>query len=192
MAERRRGEQFCCGALRTESASDVGVKGAMHRRTRDGSYRGEQRPRGRACRCLHRGLNEATLQIWRSGRVDRSTLRRGSIRTVSPPSEVVEKSHGRSGLAVLACTSGERPSADRFVGPIVDRRDLLNEALTGRMIEIEQVIKRPMKVVCHVRDLLIQTVSRVRQNPPEAPPATSTVKVCSHDGHCTFACVWPS
>ncbi len=57
------------------------------------------------------------------------------------------------------------------------------------MVQIKEMIKWPVEVECYVRDLLIQTVSRVRQNPPDAPPATSTVKVCSQEGHCTLACV---
>ncbi len=57
------------------------------------------------------------------------------------------------------------------------------------MVKIKQLIEWPVKMKRNVRDLLIQTVSRVRQNPPAAPPATSTVKVCSHEGHCTLACV---
>jgi hypothetical protein len=66
----------------------------------------------------------------------------------------------------------------RVVGPFVNGRDFANESLPGWMVKIHQTVVVPMKVISNVRDLLIETVSRVRQNPPEAPPATSTIKVC--------------
>ena len=64
------------------------------------------------------------------------------------------------------------------VRPFVDGSDFTNESLPGWMIEVHQTVVVPMEVIGDVRDLLIETVSRVRQNPPEAPPATSTMKVC--------------
>lgn len=84
---------------------------------------------------------------------------------------------------------GDFASVAGVVRPVIDGGDLLHETLSGRMVEIKEMIKWPVEVECYVRDLLIQTVSRVRQNPPDAPPATSTVKVCSQEGHCTLACV---
>ncbi len=60
------------------------------------------------------------------------------------------------------------------------------------MIEIHKLVHGPMKVIRHVRDLLVEPVSRVRQDPPDAPPATSTAKVALQEGHCTLARVWPS
>jgi hypothetical protein len=63
------------------------------------------------------------------------------------------------------------------VGPFVNGSDFTNKSLPSWMVNIHQTVVVPMKVISDVRDLLIETVSRVRQNPPEAPPATSTMKV---------------
>jgi hypothetical protein len=63
------------------------------------------------------------------------------------------------------------------VGPFVDGSDFTNKPLPSWMIKIHETVVVPMEVIGDVRDLLIETVSRVRQNPPEAPPATSTMKV---------------
>jgi hypothetical protein len=48
------------------------------------------------------------------------------------------------------------------VGPFVDGSDFANESLPGWMVKIHQTVVVPMEVISDVRDLLIETVSRVR------------------------------
>ncbi len=95
----------------------------------------------------------------------------------------------------LSCRDRSHSAGLRFVRvtqATVDASYLAHEAPAGGVVEIKQLLQRPMKVVCDVRDLLVELVWRVRQNPPGAPPATSTAKSCLHEGQVTLARVWPS
>ncbi len=84
------------------------------------------------------------------------------------------------------------PMSVAFTHAPIDRRDLIYETPTCRMVKVQELIHGPVEVICHVRDLLIEPVSRVRQDPPDEPPATSTANVELHEGHCTLARVCPS
>ena len=46
------------------------------------------------------------------------------------------------------------------------RRDLVDEALPVGVLEVEDLVQRPVEVVGHVRDLLEEPVGRVRHDPP--------------------------
>ena len=52
--------------------------------------------------------------------------------------------------------------------------------------------ERPVKVVGHVRHLLIDPVRGVRHDSPRRPPARSAVKRWEHSGQVTAIRVWPS
>lgn len=88
--------------------------------------------------------------------------------------------------------NGHKRTSTPFGHAPVDRRDLFDELETDRMLEFEHPIEIPVEVVTHVRDLLEQTLGRVRQNSPGRSPATSTSKSVPHDGQVTAAWVWPS
>src|SRR5690606_20888482 len=69
---------------------------------------------------------------------------------------------------------------------------LLYEPPAHGVLEIEDVVQRPVEVVGHVRDLLVQAVGVGGHDPPRRSPATSTVNSCLHDGQVTAARVCPS
>src|SRR3954471_18066569 len=79
-----------------------------------------------------------------------------------------------------------------LVQSAVDRGDLADEALTVRVLELEDRVEGPMQVVSHVRDLFIEPVGRVRQDPPRRSPAISTVNSWLHAGQVTAAWLVPS
>src|SRR4030095_942496 len=66
------------------------------------------------------------------------------------------------------------------------------EAPSVGVLEVEDFRQRPMEAGGDVRDLVEQVAGRVRQDPPGASPATSTVKAWLHDGQVTAAWVCPS
>ena len=74
----------------------------------------------------------------------------------------------------------------------VQRADLRDEPLALEVIEIEDLLTRPVQVVRDVRDLLVQPVGRVRLYSPRRPPDTSTANRCEQDGQVTAARVCPS
>ncbi len=76
--------------------------------------------------------------------------------------------------------------------PPVDAGDLLDEAPPERVLQVEQLPERPMEVVRHVTDLLVEPVRRVSQDSPRRPPVKSTAKCSLHAGHVTVARVCPS
>ena len=80
-------------------------------------------------------------------------------------------------------------SAGSALHGFVDLGDLSDEALAHRVLEIEDVVERPVEVVGDVRDLLEQPSGRVRQDPPGASPARSTENSCPQLGQVTAASV---
>lgn len=60
------------------------------------------------------------------------------------------------------------------------------------VLEVEQSVQRPVQVVSEVRDLLVETIGRVRDYSPRRLPDRSTVNSCLQAGHVTAACVLPS
>ena len=79
-----------------------------------------------------------------------------------------------------------------LVQAAVDRRDLVDEALPVRVLEREDLVERPVEVVGHVRDLLVEPFGCVRQDPPRRSPAISTVNSWLHAGQVTAAWLMPS
>ena len=73
----------------------------------------------------------------------------------------------------------------------VDLADLVDDPRPSRVLEIEDRIERPVEVVGDVRDLFPETVGRVRQDPPGASPARSTVNSCPQAGQVTAASYGP-
>ena len=56
------------------------------------------------------------------------------------------------------------------------------------MLELEDLVERPMHVVCHVRNLPLYSLSAAYVRiPPAPPPASSTVNRGPHAGHVTAA-----
>ena len=76
--------------------------------------------------------------------------------------------------------------------PLVDPSDLPGKSLTLVMLEIEQVVERPVEMEGDVRDLLVDPVGRVRHYSPRRPPATSTANSWLQLGQVTAARVCPS
>ena len=81
------------------------------------------------------------------------------------------------------------PSLLAVVQPSVDLGYLVDETGPEGMLQIEDVVHPPVQVVGDVRDLLVESVGRVRQDRPSTSPATSTTKSCSHCGQVTAAWV---
>jgi hypothetical protein len=79
-----------------------------------------------------------------------------------------------------------------FAQPLIDRCDLADETLAVGMLELQDVVKRPMQVVGNVRNLLVQPLGRVRQDPPRRSPAISTVNSWLHAGQVTAVWLVPS
>src|SRR5437899_7050177 len=75
---------------------------------------------------------------------------------------------------------------------LVDPLDLPHEALPQGVLEVEDLVERPVEVIGDVRDLAVEAVGRVRHDSPRRPPATSTENSCLHAGQVTAARVWPS
>jgi len=86
--------------------------------------------------------------------------------------------------------SGHR-SAPSFYA-LIDFCDLAGKALALAMLQIEQIVERPMEVISDVRDLFVKAFGRVRRYSPRRPPATSTANSCSQFGQVTAARVCPS
>lgn len=62
-----------------------------------------------------------------------------------------------------------------------------------RVLQIEQLVQRPVEVVGEVSDFLVEQVGRVRHDSPgRPPPARSTAKFSWQDGQVTAALVCPS
>ncbi len=74
----------------------------------------------------------------------------------------------------------------------VDAPDLAGEPLPFVVLQIQQIVHRPVEMEGDVRDLLIDPVGRVRRYSPRRPPATSMANSCSQLGQVTAALVWPS
>src|SRR4051794_21715896 len=74
----------------------------------------------------------------------------------------------------------------------VDAADLVDELTAKWMLEVEDLVERPMEVIGHVRDLLVGASDRVRKDPPGQPPPMSTENSCWQAGHATAARVVPS
>src|SRR4051812_14423310 len=60
------------------------------------------------------------------------------------------------------------------------------------MLEIDDLLERPVEVVRHVGDLLEQALWIERHDPPRPSPVTSTSKSLPQDGQLTAARVCPS
>jgi hypothetical protein len=60
------------------------------------------------------------------------------------------------------------------------------------VFQVEQGVKRPVQVICEVRDLLVQAVSRVGRYSPRRLPDRSMVNLWSQAGQETAARAWPS
>ena len=73
----------------------------------------------------------------------------------------------------------------------IDAPYFLDDSFPNRMLQIENAVQRPVKVVRHVRGLLPESVGRVRQDSPGTSPAKSTAKSWPHEGQVTAASVWP-
>ena len=83
---------------------------------------------------------------------------------------------------------GQRTTNSLLFGQApVDPRDLVDEAVPVRVLQVEDLVHGPVKVIGDVRDLLEEAVGRVRQNSPGRSPATSTSKSAPHEGHVTAA-----
>src|SRR4051812_15144331 len=98
-------------------------------------------------------------RLWEARRTGRARQSSGS--TSAPESHGRTRSH--------AATATARLSPFRKTG--VDAGDLLHVPETLRMLEVEDVVVRPVEVVGDVRDLLVDPVSRVRHDSPRRPPA---------------------
>lgn len=117
---------------------------------------------------------------WRALRLARRTAFRG-----------VGRGGGRS-LGPLEWPGQAHGGSVLLVQPAIDRRDLADEALPVGVLELEDLVERPVQVVGDVRDLLVEAVGRVRQDPPRRSPAISTVNSCRQAGQATAAWVVPS
>lgn len=96
-------------------------------------------------------------------------------------------------VSLLAPGSFPWSAPSRLSGdPPVDAGDLLDEAPPERVLQVEQLPERPMEVVRHVADLLVESVRGVSQDSPRRPPVKSTAKCSLHAGHVTVARVCPS
>ena len=60
------------------------------------------------------------------------------------------------------------------------------------MLQLEDLLERPVEVVRHVRDLLEETVGRVRHDPPGRSPPRSIVTSARQDGQVTEISALPS
>ena len=69
---------------------------------------------------------------------------------------------------------------------LVDRRDLLDEALAVAVLELEDLAERPVEVVGDEGYLLVQVIEGVASYPPIS--AVSTWNVWLHSGHVTV--IW--
>ena len=115
------------------------------------------------------------------------------VRSIPPGPNAPDQRPSRTLQAIAdVCPADRSPTAPRsgpFARPPVDRGDLFDELLADGVLEIHDPVQVPMKVVTHVRNLLEQPVSCVRQNSPGRSPATSTSKSVPQEGQVTAACV---
>ena len=87
------------------------------------------------------------------------------------PGQVVpvhDWSHGTSGHETRLCLVQSWPDAQR-------------------VLHVEDLLERPVEVVGNVRDLLEETIGRVRHDPPDGSPAMSTVNSVEQCGQVTAA-----
>ena len=75
---------------------------------------------------------------------------------------------------------------------VVDAGDVVDVGHPVGVFEVQQGIQRPVQVISEVRDLLAQTVGRVRDYSPRRLPDRSMVNSCVQAGQVTAARVWPS
>lgn len=74
--------------------------------------------------------------------------------------------------------------------PFVDGRDLLDPPQPVGVLEIDDRLVRPMKVISHEGYLLVQRLQGVAYNPPAA--FSSTLNACEHCGHTAGRSALPS
>jgi len=70
-----------------------------------------------------------------------------------------------------------------LVDPRVQTRDLVDPAAAVDVLELEELVRRPVEVVGHERYLLDEEIEGVAANPPRL--FTSASNSCSHCGHTT-------
>ena len=88
---------------------------------------------------------------------------------------------------------GQRTTNSLLFGQApVDPRDLIDEAVPVRVLQVEDLVHGPVKVVGDVRDLLEEAVGRVRQDSPGEAPPISTLNSWRQAGHVTEARDVPS
>ena len=131
------------------------------------------------------------VRVGRSGGRSRHAARctgGGAAGRVVP---VADCACGRAGSASARLhqrATGSPPSFNAHV----DLSDFTGKALAFPMLEVEQIVERPVEMKRDVRDLFVDPVGRVRHDSPRRPPATSTANWCSQLGQVTAALVWPS
>lgn len=69
-----------------------------------------------------------------------------------------------------------------FVQAAIDPDDLLHPARAFAMLQVHDVVVRPVKVIRQIRYLFVEPLYGVAPNPPAGP--SSTMKGLSQCGHC--------
>ncbi len=206
----------CCRPTLQE-ATETAAAGAHGRTRRRGVDRSADRlgqTQGKAGRRVERSLVAHVAKRWRwrvvYGETRRETRvgrdqrwwrhRLGQRRQVAPIGALLTLRDGRRarlvGRARLRVAS-ERPGHAQvalllFGQAPVDVRDLADEPQPVGVLEIQDLVERPVKVISNVPNLLEQPLGWVRHDPPRRSPAISTVNSLEHAGQVTTACVDPS
>jgi hypothetical protein len=71
----------------------------------------------------------------------------------------------------------------------IDLDDLLHPARALAMLEVQDLVVRPMKVIRQIRYLFVEPLYGVAPNPPAG--LSSTMNGLSQCGHCAWIWSWP-